>query len=427
MFNAERQEIAKPSELVSSVRAFMSVLQSVDNYVHLDLTRIFNNVLLQQTQPQDPFGDETVATLYTKWYLEVLLRRVSSGHILFSGHQRAFVLHPQAEASLHFNPQEYTDVGELRALSELLGPYGVKYVCERLTWHVASQIGELKKLTLSHKELLRAMRSNFDKPERMKELYKELISAVMGQKGAGDQSQNLLTRLAIVGEILNFRDILQSALSDVLEDRIPFLFSSILDLQKEGPPPDHPELLNSYELFGTAGLKAPIDATLVNALKAQAQQQSQQAAIPPPGEDDYHLSCLLLVFIAECLPKFATLPSGFFKASVGAHLNNAHCIGLAINEIAAALFANQSRGQLEIVDRMKEFLALASGSLLRLVQEPGDRAQLPNLESSYILLDKIVDGSPWLSVDLLESCFPYVLLRSAYHCTYKQEKFHPGA
>jgi NCK-associated protein 1 len=50
MYSPETSEIAKPSELLNSVRAYMSVLQSVENYVNIDITRVFNNVLLQQTQ-----------------------------------------------------------------------------------------------------------------------------------------------------------------------------------------------------------------------------------------------------------------------------------------------------------------------------------------------------------------------------------------
>ena len=50
MFSPETSEIAKPSELVTSVKSYMSVLQCVENYVNIDITRVFNNVLLQQTQ-----------------------------------------------------------------------------------------------------------------------------------------------------------------------------------------------------------------------------------------------------------------------------------------------------------------------------------------------------------------------------------------
>ena len=33
---------------------------------------------------------------------------------------------------------------ELRALAELIGPYGMKYLGERLMWHISSQVEELK-------------------------------------------------------------------------------------------------------------------------------------------------------------------------------------------------------------------------------------------------------------------------------------------
>ena len=50
MYNPETNEIGKPTELLQSVRAYMNVLQSLENYVHIDITRVFNNVLLQQVK-----------------------------------------------------------------------------------------------------------------------------------------------------------------------------------------------------------------------------------------------------------------------------------------------------------------------------------------------------------------------------------------
>lgn len=74
MFSPETSEIAKPSELLTSVRAYMNVLQCVENHVHIDITRIFNNVLLQQTQQTDTNGEATIASAYTQWYSDILLR-----------------------------------------------------------------------------------------------------------------------------------------------------------------------------------------------------------------------------------------------------------------------------------------------------------------------------------------------------------------
>ena len=58
MFSPETSEIAKPSELTTSVKSYMSVLQCVENYVNIDITRVFNNVLLQQTQQVGRFNEE---------------------------------------------------------------------------------------------------------------------------------------------------------------------------------------------------------------------------------------------------------------------------------------------------------------------------------------------------------------------------------
>jgi len=78
-------------------------------------------------------------------------------------------------------------------------------------------------------------------------------------------------------------------------------------------------------------------------------------------------------------------------------------------------------GQNDIEDRLKEFLALASSSLLRLGNET-DKDAARNRESVYLLLDMIVQESPFLTMDLLESCFPYALIRNAFHAVYKQEQ-----
>jgi hypothetical protein len=76
-------------------------------------------------------------------YSEVLLRRVSAGNICFSNNQRAFVS-LTAEGTIPFNAEEFSDINELRALAELIGPYGMKLLNETLMWHIASQVQELK-------------------------------------------------------------------------------------------------------------------------------------------------------------------------------------------------------------------------------------------------------------------------------------------
>ena len=51
------------------------------------------------------------------------------GHIIYSPLQKAFVS-LSSEEKLPFSAEEFSDVKELRALAELLGPYGMRYMGE---------------------------------------------------------------------------------------------------------------------------------------------------------------------------------------------------------------------------------------------------------------------------------------------------------
>lgn len=160
-------------------------------------------------------------------------------------------------------------------------------------------------------------------------------------------------------------------------------------------------------MASAAGLPCSVDPTLVNALRQLKNVHK---------ESEYEIACLLFVFVAVSIPKLARADSSVFKAYLEGHVNNSHCLAKTINQLAGALFTIHGPG--DVADRLQEFLALASSSLLRLGQE-NDKESTKNRESVYLLLDQIVQESPYLTMDLLESCFPYALLRNAYNTVYK--------
>lgn len=222
--------------------------------------------------------------------------------------------------------------------------------------------------------------------------------------------------MTIIGVILCFRNLIQEALNDTLEDRIPFLLSTVNDFKHQVPNGGSDSMLENVklqvvsEMASACGLPCKVDPSLVAALRMHKNADLI--------EDEYQVACLLMVFVAVSLPKLARSENSYYKPSLEAHANNIHCLAQAINAIASALFTICGNGDIE--DRLKEFLALASSSLLRLGQEP-DKEAIRNRESVYLLLDLIVQDSPFLTMDLLESCFPYALLRNAYHAVYKTD------
>lgn len=66
------QEIARPSDLLAGLRAYTASLHSLSGYINVDVTRLVKNVLLQQTQPLDSRGVQTVTTIYTNWCVQFI-------------------------------------------------------------------------------------------------------------------------------------------------------------------------------------------------------------------------------------------------------------------------------------------------------------------------------------------------------------------
>ncbi|XP_057703129.1 nck-associated protein 1-like isoform X2 [Corythoichthys intestinalis] len=332
------QEMTRPTELLAAVSAYAATLQTLSNYVNVDASRLLKTVLLQQTQPLDSRGAPTVTNLYTNWYLEYLLRLASNSLVVHCPAMLCFA-NQISDNDPPFRAEEFSDISELRALAELLGPYGVKFLSENLMWHITSQVSELK----------------------------------------------------------------------VLQRHCPFLMGPIECLKDcVSPDTDIKVTLSVFELAAAAGMTCDVDPALVSAIRSM---QTDNTSI----DEEYKLSCLLLVFIAVSLPSLALDPNSCYCREHGGHNNNIHCLALAINHVAAAMFTVQNKN---IEQHLKEFLLLASSALLQLGQNV-EKTEIKNRESIYLLLHMIVEESAFLSQDMLERCFPYVLLRNAYREVYK--------
>uniref|UniRef100_A0A3B5B3D4 NCK associated protein 1 like n=1 Tax=Stegastes partitus TaxID=144197 RepID=A0A3B5B3D4_9TELE len=392
-YNQTTQEISRPSDLLAGIRAYTANLHSLSSYVNVDITRLVKSVLLQQTQPLDSHGGQTVTTVYTNWFLESLLRQASNSLIVHCPTMHCFVSQT-TDNEPTFRAEEFSDVAELQALAELLGPYGLKFLSENLMWHITSQVSELKKMVIENMDILVQMKNNFDKPEEMSNLKRRLTGG-----------ENVLKRMTIIGVILSFRSMAQNC----LKDHCPYLMGPIECLRDLiSPEADIKVTMSVFELASAAGLPCDIDPALVTAIGSM---QTDNTSI----DEEHKLSCLLLVYIAVSLPILALDPNSYYSREHGGHNNNIHCLATAINQLAAAMFTVQNKN---IEQQLKDFLLLASSALLQLGQNV-DKVESKNRESVYLLLHMIVEESPFLSQDMLESCFPYVLLRNAYREVYR--------
>uniref|UniRef100_A0AAV2M3B0 Uncharacterized protein n=1 Tax=Knipowitschia caucasica TaxID=637954 RepID=A0AAV2M3B0_KNICA len=397
-YNRSTQEVARPSELLGSLRVYTAALHSVSSYINIDVTRLIKSVLLQQTQPLDSRGAQTITTLYTNWFLESLLRQASNSSILHCPTMHCFV-NQKTDTEPSVRADEFSDITELRALSELLGSYGVKFLSENLMWHITSQINEIKKLVIENMDVLVQIRNSSDKTEETTELKKRLTGG-----------ENMLKRMTIIGVILSFRSMTSDCLRDTLEKHCPYLMRPIENLRSSLSPEANTKVtLSVYELASAAGLSCDIDPALVAAISGMMTDSTSV-------DEEYKVSCLLLVYIAVSLPLLTLDPNSCYTREHGGHNNNIHCLSAAISGLAGAMFTVQNK---DVEQHLQDFLLLASSTLLQLGQNV-ERVDTRNRESIYLLLHMIVEDCPFLSQDSLEKCFPYVLLRNSY-----REVFRP--
>uniref|UniRef100_A0A8C3J6K3 NCKPL protein n=1 Tax=Calidris pygmaea TaxID=425635 RepID=A0A8C3J6K3_9CHAR len=269
---------------------------------------------------------------------------------------------------------------EMRALAELIGPYGMKFLSDNLMWHVGSQVTELKKLVNENMDTLVQLRSSSCKPEQMAALLPRLTSA-----------ENVLKRMTIIGEILSFRAMAQQGLREVFSHHCPFLMGPIECLTDVvTPDTDIKVTLSIFELASAAGIPCEVDPALVNVLAG-----SKTDGTSP--EEDYKVACLLLVFVAVSLPLLASDPASVYNTEMDGYNNNIHCLAKAIIHVSAALFTVHNKN---IETHLKEFLLLASVSLLQLGQET-DKLRARNRDSISLLMQLVSDAL----------CAPCTLLR----------------
>ncbi|XP_074258821.1 nck-associated protein 1-like isoform X4 [Saimiri boliviensis] len=352
-----------------SHRKNRSIVTNMDK-LHLNLTELaltMNHVFSFSVFGHTIFPSEYLSShleARLNRYLESLLRQASSGTIVLSPAMQAFFSLPR-EGEQNFSAEEFSDISEMRALAELLGPYGMKFLSENLMWHVTSQIVELKKLVVENMDILVQIRSNFSKPELMASLLPQLTGA-----------ENVLKRMTIIGVILSFRAMAQEGLREVFSSHCPFLMGPIECLKEfVTPDTDIKVTLSIFELASAAGVGCDIDPALVAAI-------ANLKADTSSPEEEYKVACLLLIFLAVSLPLLATDPSSFYSIEKDGYNNNIHCLTKAVIQVSAALFTLYNKN---IETHLKEFLVVASVSLLQLGQET-DKLKTRNRESISLLM-----------------------------------------
>eukprot|EP00731_Ephydatia_muelleri_P012521 Em0006g1415a len=347
-------------------------------------------------------------------------------------------------------PSQVIILHELQNLAELIGPYGLHYMGEKLMELVAAQVAEIKKLVIANQDTLIALYSSRDKSEIFNKLLKrgggemsvntvnfflELIAkeskSVMGvlceervlqdeelapSNGAAYyfkehpdklKKKGKNTQLALVspGKESLRKVVDETSTKDLmLRNLVDLCFSlncfpSILVWDHSFVPRQYlvshlEDLLmkNIVSMMKHNPVTFEIDhpSTVLRRIRSYISCLRSLELYDSKSKDDLALWNWFLMFVGVTLPSLAMTPQSNFISVIEAHENNAHCLAVAVNALAGAIFAYF--GPEEQKQKMKDFLIFTSSHIMTLAKEVEKERDAPKArEATYILLD-LVDG-----------------------------------
>eukprot|EP00040_Diaphanoeca_grandis_P016078 m.82811 g.82811 ORF g.82811 m.82811 type:complete len:1109 (-) comp25559_c0_seq1:97-3423(-) len=387
---------ARPSVVLDAVQAYMGVLRHVESYIDIDIISLFSAGLLQQTLVLTAPGRKTHATQFVDFYRRLVLRMVPQGGIIIATSRKAMC----SLTKLDINPAEYTDIGELQALCSLIGPYGVKQLNDSLMEKIFQEMTEIKRIVQANKTELDIIKLKTAKTE----MCENAMSRIRDMPA-------FIEKCKMVGTILVFRRMISEQMRTMLKGKIPFMFEMINDW--------HTHMESGKELNAlafAAGIESDVDPFL-------------EAHLQPlcGGRTDADLWGLMMVMCAASLKSLASDSETVFNPQYDAHENNVQVLAVMINQISSVIFTltapSKQAAFKHIVDAQTDFLRIASILLLRLGDKPTEKTNSKSIcgrDAVYVIMDKLVKESPFVTDDVLEEHFPYSLVRTSLHEAYKQ-------
>jgi len=308
----------------------------------------------------------------------------------------------------NFGAENFTNVNELQALVQMIGPYGIKYLGDQLMLKCEQYVHDMLKIVTENKALLIELRAK-----------ENMYPTSQVNKQLKDHDQ-FIHCCVIVGALLNFRQLTLEATKIIVGKRAPFLQNCIIDFKENFHLTEETDTSIPDEMATAAGFKVDADPALCSAIQKHCQSSSCE-----------HLWTLLNVMIAVALPLQSFKESSVFKTTIEGHENNIHCVSTTVTWLSHAAYTvlvrnNAINTTLDSIlkERMREFIELFSSRLLKLQLET-DREVLKDIkqkDSLYIILERLVQESKWVTYDMLEQNFPYTILRNSYRIVYERKK-----
>ncbi|KAI9348745.1 Nck-associated protein 1 [Zopfochytrium polystomum] len=349
-------------------------------------------------QNQSSTQQGTVLAFYALWYCEF----ASSKSSLVSSHywssRECFVSRPGSTPQA----EHFSDVQELSALCEIIGPAGAQLIDERLARIVANSVRSIKETINQNLEPLVQLKEAWTLEAKAIELLKKMKNV-----------QDFSLHCSIIGFVCRFRQLLASALKRVLSQKAPSLVRCVAAARSHG----------TFEAENFQHDRRVIDLVLKEVgfadlfdSDAYLIDQLNFIAADPRGWG------LLPTLQAVTFWHIATDSDTVYNPRFDGLENNAHMATFAFPTLLATVFKilptpkETSSKQEAISNAVNAVIQMSALFLNRLRASPLAGPQSRSVDSAFLLLHKFCAACPAKSADFddqLQVQLPWVAARLA--------------
>jgi len=400
--------IHRPTVLLKNLRIFLQAVRIIEDHVQVDLNKIIRRIFLEANfnrypgptgqvdalkvnEIEKPENKERLSSIFAWWFVNFITKHIPQVQtICYSPIRRGFI----SRTSKPFLAEEYCDIVELEALATLIGPYGVRVIDNEIVKAIVTYVTQIKDTLQANRQTLEELKKTYMKDSPCNDTLKKFKAV-----------DNFVQSSIVIGNCLQFRTLLKEALQEVVHKRIPFIYETI-NIAKDQYP------RNTF----TVADFVPVDCYAQDCgIDVSTVDHSLKAAVARLNatDGDKSLWALLPLMYAAAFTS-PIIKESQYRLVVEGHINNAHSMVLTIDKlIVIMLSVNNATDEDQIAKSLRQYVEVAAVILLRMKGE-NLKTQPRELASMFLFLDKFIQTTKLLTMDVLENTFPYTLLRNTY-------------
>ena len=305
--------------------------------------------------------------------------------------------------------ENFTSTEELRSLTRLIGPLGLRCIYHNLLAEAAVKLNEIIDFCEANAPTLEKLKDEMKRLRNQKD-YDALIKSLKGM-------ESFLQSCLSVSVILQLRKLFVNAQKQVVESTVPHLSHTVASASKQY----HLNLLLETSLLSVDSLTLDCGLLGESGEADQALVYLTKMVVPTS-------KCHLLHLIPV---SFATLfhlkiwGESLFVPHLGGYSNNLHVMAFGMSQAIITLSAALSTSPEEVMQiphLLESYLENAAmvllliftdepkqHSLFSLMGESSTRTSLPHM---VVFLESFLKSTCYLSEEVLERHIPHTLIRS---------------